>query len=446
MHAPSISRASTAHWMNPASDIRTGTIVAIVFFVGLLGWAGFVRLDAAAHAGGQLVVSGQRQAVQHREGGVVGRIMVHEGQHVSRGQLLIALAAPEVRAQERALASSVIRLLAQRARLEAEQSDLPRLATPAEFADLPDEDRPAAARALHAQQVELSARRATVSAQRGALGQRAAQARTQGRGYTRQVEATVEQLRIVDAQLAALAPLAERGFVAQTRLRELERLRAQLQGQEGQYDASIGGSRESAQESALQSLEAQRTYRERVAAELREVDTALGDALPKLAAARDQLRRTMIRAPATGAIVGLTAFTPGGVVAGGQKLMDIVPDRARLIVQARFSPDDADDLRIGQKAMVRFPSLHDRAQTDLTGQLTRLSADAFVDDHSGQGYYLGEIAVPANEMSHIQQHAGKSTLRAGLPAEILVPLRARTALDYLLEPLTDGFWASFHEH
>ncbi|MBJ6123252.1 HlyD family type I secretion periplasmic adaptor subunit [Sphingomonas sp. BT553] len=440
------ARSKPMRWMDPTSDIRTGTIVALLFFVGLIGWAAFARLDAAAHAAGQLVVSGQRQAVQHRDGGVVGRIMVHEGQHVRRGQTLIALAAPEVQAQERALASNTIRLLAQRARLLAEQTGQARLTPPAEFANLSDDDRPLADQALRAQQIELSARRATVSAQRGALGQRAAQARTQSRGYTRQVEATTEQLRLVDSQLAALAPLAQRGFVAQTRVRELERLRAQLQGQEGQYDASIGGSRQSAQENVLQSLQAQQTYRERTAAELREVDTALGDVLPKLTAARDQLARTMIRAPATGSVVGLSVFTAGGVINAGQKLMDIVPDRAPLIVQARFSTDDADDLKIGQDAMVRFPSLHNRALADLKGRLTKLSADSFVDEHSGQAYYAGEIVVPPSELKLVGAEDHGVTLRAGLPAEILVPLRARTALEYALEPITSGFWSSFREH
>ncbi|KQU57213.1 secretion protein HylD [Sphingomonas sp. Leaf339] len=440
------ARSAPPRWMDPTSDIRTGTIVALLFFIGLIGWAAFARLDAAAHAAGQLVVSGQRQAVQHRDGGVVGRIMVHEGQHVRRGQTLIALAAPEVQAQERALASNTIRLLAQRARLLAEQTGQGRLTPPVEFASLSDEDRPLADQALRAQQIELSARRATVSAQRGALGQRAAQARTQSRGYTRQVEATAEQLRLVDSQLAALAPLAQRGFVAQTRVRELERLRAQLQGQEGQYDASIGGSRQSAQENVLQSLQAQQTYRERTAAELREVDTALGEVLPKLTAARDQLARTMIRAPATGSVVGLSVFTAGGVINAGQKLMDIVPDRAPLIVQARFSTDDADDLKLGQEAMVRFPSLHNRALADMKGRLTKLSADSFVDDHSGQAYYTGEIIVPPSELRLIGTGDHKATLRAGLPAEVLVPLRARTALEYALEPITSGFWSSFREH
>ena len=89
----------------PSRDIRTGAIVAALFFILFLGWAAFARLDAAAYARGTLVVSGQRQTVQHRDGGVIGEIMVEEGQKVRRGDILVSLAAAEVQAQERALAS-----------------------------------------------------------------------------------------------------------------------------------------------------------------------------------------------------------------------------------------------------------------------------------------------------------------------------------------------------
>src|SRR5580765_1641588 len=103
----------------PRREIRTGLIIAGLFFVLFLGWATFARMDAAAYAGGRVSVSGQRQTVQHRDGGVVGAIYVKEGQRVQKGQVLIRLAASEVQAQERALAAQVISLLAQRARLQA---------------------------------------------------------------------------------------------------------------------------------------------------------------------------------------------------------------------------------------------------------------------------------------------------------------------------------------
>lgn len=432
---------------DPSGDIRFGLAIAIGFFVLFLGWAAFARLDAAAYATGVLEVSGQRQTVQHRDGGVVGAIYVREGQRVERGQLLVRLAAAEVLAQERALSAQAIRLLAQRARLEAEEMGTGTLATPAEFAMLPPEDRDDAALALRLQQRELVARRATLTAQRGALGQRAAQSDAQGRGYGTQVVSAQEQLRIIDEQLKALAPLAQKGFVSQTRLRELERMRADLVGQRGQFSASVAQTQGAARESQLTAIEAERTFRERTAADLRDVEVRLGDVLPKRAAALDQLRRTDIRAPATGAVIALSVFTPGGVVAPGQKLMDIVPEHTPLRIQARIAPDDADDLVVGQRALVKFPGLHERTLPDLEGRMTRLSADVLTDEKTGTAYFTGEVVVPRDQLALVRGVRGKDfALRAGMPVQVLVPLRKRTALSYAFEPLIGAFWGAFREH
>lgn len=439
--------AVPARAADPSREIRIGLIVAALFFVLFLGWAAFARLDAAAYAPGTLVVSGQRQSVQHRDGGVVGAIHVHEGQRVERGQLLIELAAAEVRAQERALASQTIRLLAQRARLEAEQLGQTRITPPPAFASLSPEDRGEAAMAMRLQQTELSARASVLSAQRGALGQRVAQSGEQGRGYGEQAVSAGEQLRLIDEQITALKPLAEKGFVSQTRMRELERARAQLQGSKGQFSASVAQTRGAARENELQGLEAEQSFRERTASDLRDVEIRLGELLPKWTAAKDQLERIAIRSPATGAVVGLSVFTPGGVISPGQKLMDVVPERTPLIVQARIAPDDADDLVIGQRTLVKFSGLHERTLPSLEGRITRLSADSFTDERSGQSYFTGEVTVPFDQLKLIQQVRGSAfALRAGMPVQVLIPLRKRTALDYALEPLLGSFWSSFREH
>jgi multidrug efflux pump subunit AcrA (membrane-fusion protein) len=171
---------------DPRRDVRMGVIIAALFFVGFLGWAAFARLDAAATASGMLEVSGQRQTVQHKDGGVVGRLLVREGQHVTRGQLLVRLAAADVEAQEHVLASQAISLLAQRARLQAEQAGIRTVAAPVEFASLPVGERAQAADVLRQQQHELQTRASVLAAQTGALGQRASEVMSRGHGYQQQ--------------------------------------------------------------------------------------------------------------------------------------------------------------------------------------------------------------------------------------------------------------------
>ena len=168
--------------------------------------------------------------------------------------------------------------------------------------------------------------------------------------------------------------------------------------------------------------------------------------LPKLAAARDQLARSEIRAPATGNVVGLTVFTPGGVIEPGAKLMDIVPARMPLTIEARLGASDGDDVRVGQTAFVRFESLHERALPALQGKVTRVSADAFTDERTGASYYTAEIDVPLSELKKVEELRGNDALRAGLPVSVTVPIRKRTALQYAFEPLTSAVRRSFKEH
>ncbi|HSX54425.1 MAG TPA: HlyD family type I secretion periplasmic adaptor subunit [Sphingomonas sp.] len=431
----------------PEREIRTGLIVSGLFFVVLLGWAAFAPLDSAAFAPGRLAVSGQRQAVQHREGGVVSRILVREDQRVRQGELLVELAAADVRAQERALAGQVISLKAERARLLAEQAGQASVVWPAEFAALTGEDKAEADAAVARQHEQFRARAAVLIAQTGAMRQQIAQSLQGATGFRKQAEASQQQARLVTEELDAIKEVAEKGYVAKTRLRALERARAELVGQEGQYAANTAQATTQAGEARIKLLEAERAFREKSSAELRNVELSLTDLEPRLRAARDQLERVRIRAPASGTVVGLSVFTPGGVIAPGQKLMDVVPRDAALVIEARVSPADADDVRAGQAAEIRFSGLHDRQLPILSGKVTRLSADSFEDERTGEPYFLAEVAVPATQLEAIRGVRGADfALRAGMPVEVLVPLRKRTALQYIFEPLTQTMWRSFREH
>jgi HlyD family secretion protein len=134
------------------------------------------------------------------------------------------------------------------------------------------------------------------------------------------------------------------------------------------------------------------------------------------------------------------------VIAPGQKLMDIVPTNAGLVIEARLNPQDADDIHVGQEVEVKFPSLHDRTLPVLKGTLTKLSADSFVDDKTGQRYFTAEATVPEATLERLKlAENGQFRLRPGLPAQVLIPLRKRTALQYLTQPLTEAIWRSFRE-
>ena len=285
-------------------------------------------LDAGAHAVGQIAVAGNRQSVQHPDGGVVTAIHVREGQHVRAGEVLIELSAPELKASERALTSDYLTLLAQRARLLAERMGQRNFAPPAEFATLSPADRELADQVMALQRSEMHARSGAVSAQQSVLGQRAQQLVQQQTGYTKQHEALIEQQRLIAEELDGLKSIAAKGFASINRVRQLERAQADLQGQAAQMTSEYARAGEGIGETRMQSLSVSRDRLEQVENDLKDTQGKISETLPKLIATREQLQRSQVRAPATGQVVGLQVFTVGGVVAAGQKLMDSFPTGA----------------------------------------------------------------------------------------------------------------------
>jgi len=403
-------------------EIRFGMVAFSSFFVVFLGWAAFAPLDAAVVAPGVVVVSGARQTVQHRDGGIVSHILVEDGQRVEQGEILIELSAPEVLARKEALLSQVLDLQMQRAQLQAHQRGSTQIDAPPEWEGLPPEDRQIADAALDRHRREASARRAALRTQRagGAVDARIA-------GYQEEIASLNRQDRLLEDELTGVRSLADRGLMPLTRVRALERAQAELDGRRAELRAAIA--------SALEDR----------AEELRDIEARLATLLPQLAGARAELENTLMRAPVAGVIVGLRANTVGGVIRPGDPVMDIVPEGQDLIVEAQVRPEDADDLRPGLVSEVRITAYTGRAMPILAGEVERVSADRFVDERTGQPFFLARVAVAHAELERLDATAEQSHMRPGLPAQVVIPTRKRTALQYFLEPLNQSLWSSFRE-
>ncbi|TPG20100.1 HlyD family type I secretion periplasmic adaptor subunit [Sphingomonas koreensis] len=429
----------------PARVALLGWIVAGLFFVVFFAWAAVARLDAAAQGQGQVSVVGNRQTVQQRDGGVIAALDVREGEHVRTGQVLIRLAGDEVRAQDRSLASSVINLQAQDARLEAEIAGRA-IAWPVSFANLPAEDREIAEKAKQLQLDQYRARHRSLSAEHDVLDQQEAQLRAQASGDRAQSTAAAGQRDSYREQLEAMQPVADKGFISKNQIRTLQRSITEMDGAEADYRSRAAAAGEQIGQSRDQFIQSQRKYVEDSAGQLRDDQFQLNDLVPKLSAAREQLARTLIRAPVAGRVVDLRVFTQGGVITPGQPILDIVPDAAPLVIKAQFDPTDIDGVGEGMAAEVRFLSFHERDLPILKGIVRNVSADTLHDDKTGKSFYTADIVVPHDQLVMLAQARGTTAgLRPGIPVQATVRVRARTALAYLFEPLGEAVSHSFHQ-
>jgi HlyD family type I secretion membrane fusion protein len=430
---------------SPRQAMWIGVVISVLFFVVLIGWAAFARLDAAAMGDGQVAISGNRQTVQHRDGGIVDAVDVREGQHVRSGQVLFRLKGAEVAATERALAGTVIDLQAQRARLESDIRGTP-IIWPASFAEASGDDRALVEHAKELQLAQRSARSNSLASNTAVLRQQQAEVARQSTGYSAQASASARQRASLQQQLASTQKLADEGYVSRNSVRAIERSIQQLEGSDAEYASRAAAAREQIGQTREQVVQTSRKYVEDSATLLRDTQFQMNEALPKWLAAKEQLERTVIRAPVAGRVVGLRVFSVGGVIQAGQPILDIVPDKAPLIVKANFQPTDIDGVFEGRQAEIKFLSLHERDLPILIGTVRNVSADSLRDEQSGRSYFTAEIVVPPSEIAKITAIRGSDTgIRPGVPVQTLVKLRARTALQYFFDPLTEAFARSLHE-
>lgn len=433
---------------NPWREGRMGVVVLAIFF-GVFGlWAAFAPLDAGVVAVGEVIVSGNRQVVQHREGGVISRVAVAEGDHVQQGQILIELSAVELAAQERALAGQAIELEASRERLLAEASRSDHVQRPASWDSLPPEYVGLADAILARHQDELRARRSAVWAQTGVQGERQGQLSARIAGYQEQIVAIDRQSALIGEELEGLRTLAQEGFAAETRVRSVERAQSELIGRRAELQGLIEQSRGGIGEARMQSVSIREDRAQLIAQELRVTETQLGDLTPRLHAVRTQLEASRVRAPAAGVVVGLSFFNEGAVIGPGEHILEIVPDEQDMVMRVNIRPLDADNVAVGQAVNVRLAAFEGRQMPYLRGVVSRVSADRFEDQRNGAHYFVAEVRAPSAELQRLSDAMGGRDLRLspGLPVEVVIPLRKRTALQYLVEPLSQAVWRSFREN
>ncbi|MBI3196522.1 MAG: HlyD family type I secretion periplasmic adaptor subunit [Rhodospirillales bacterium] len=423
---------------DPSFPAKIGLAVLLLFVAVLGAWGALAPLSGAAIAGGNLQVEGKRQSVQHPYGGVVERLLVKEGDPVVKGQVLLTLSETEPRAQLDMLEAEDAAQKATEARLIAERDGH---ATPAFDAILREHrDSRAAIQATASEAAIMMARRRQYESEIGALRQKIAQFDEQIRGASARLDGAERQGALIAEELSGTRQLAASGYAPRTRVMALERSVAQFEADRGLAAADIAKARQAIGETEIEIAKADRARITEIAGDLRTVQSRIAQIGPRIDAARDVLARTRVTAPATGAVVGLTAFTEGGVVQSGARILDVVPKDNPLIVEARLRLSDVNEVNAGRPADVRLTSIPRSERPIIRGQVMTVSADRLTDDQSAQGYYSIQVRLDPEDVKK-----ARIDLQSGMPAEVVMSTRARTLIDYLVGPLLDEMTGAFRE-
>ena len=416
-----------------------GTLVIIVFFGGLGGWASIAPLESAAIAPGVLSVESNRKTIQHFEGGIVAEILVRDGDRVDAGQALVRLDETQARSMLGQLRSRYHAALALEARLVAERDRLDHIV----FGDtlLQLHTDPKVSDSMLGETNIFNARRDSLVGQAGILRQRISQFQKEIDGLRGQIESESRQLELLSKEVVGLEDLVEKKLSGMQRLLALQRDAAEVAGQRSRHLSAIAQVEQNIAEERLKILELDTQRTNEVVEQLRETETLLFDLSERMSAAEHVLGRTRIDSPLAGIVVDLQVHTVGGVVSPGAALMDIVPIGEKLIIEAQVNPADIDSVHPGLTAQVVLTAFNRRNVAPLEGTVVFVSADRLTDERSVQPYFLARISLPEDPLPAHQE----LELYPGMQAEVMIVTGERTALEYLVRPVTRSFGRALRE-
>ncbi|AJI94832.1 type I secretion membrane fusion, HlyD family protein [Yersinia ruckeri] len=400
-------------------------------FGSFMLWALLAPLDKGVPVTGTVVVSGNRKAIQHPEGGIVERIRVHDGDRVEAGEVLLTLNAVRARSASDGLTAQYHQLLANEARLLAEQKgETQLLNTPhLELA----RQQPGMADILALQQQLLNSRQQALQLEMDGLRANIAGLQATMNAQRRVLSSKNLQKQALSQQLAGLQSLTEENYVPRNKMLETRQRYAELNGEIAQLSGEITRAEREIQQQNFRISQRQQEYQKEVNTQLAELQSTLTSVISQLESADFDLANVQMRSPVAGTVVEMKVFTEGGVIAAGQSLMEIVPDNQPLFVDARVPVAMVDKIQTGLPVELQFTAFNQSTTPKVEGTVTLLSADRLLDERTEEPYYSMRVEVSETG----RQKLDGLDVKPGMPVQGFVRTGERTLMNYLFKPLMD---------
>jgi HlyD family secretion protein len=418
---------------------RAGFLSMLVFVGGFSAWSWFTELNGAVVAHATLVSESYTKKIQHRDGGIVQKILVRDGDLVKAGQELVLLDPTETKAELGIVQSLLSESLVKKARLEAQRDGLRAMTLPQEVeANKADADL---AEIINGQQKLLVSTSDAVKGKRDQFDQQVSQLTEQIGGIDAQLESKKAQLKLINDELVNLRKLYQQGLVPVTRILQTEREVAQLTGEQGELFGQRASANGRIGEVKVQMIQLDEQNRNQALTDLREADAKIAELKERRISATARLSRMSIKAPTDGTIYQMSIHTEGGVISPGEALMLLVPEGDDLVLQAQVSPKDRPQIHTGQSAMIKFPSFNARTTPEVSGTITQIGADVTRVDAQTPPYYAVRLVISAAQLKLL----GDNKLEPGMGAEAFIQTTARSPFSYLIKPLRDQIEHAWRE-
>lgn len=405
-------------WHGWDANRRLIAVCAAGLFL-LIVWAAIARVDEVTRGMGKVIPSSKVQLIQASEPSTIASILVRPGQLVKKGDLLVQLENAQSQSQMGQLQAENERLAARAARLQGEGTGTGTGASCGEGTACAEEAQLAAVR------------RATAASKQSALAAQIEQRRrdlSEGQATVASLEGSV---RLAQQQVDTLAPMVAKKVIPQTELLSAQRELVDVQGRLSAARQGVARASAAIQEAQAQYSEAQLDFRQQALNERSEVAT-------KLAVNEQTIKGTSteLRAPVTGFVNDVKVNTVGGFVGAGEKVMQIVPQGDKLLIEARVTPKDIAFIKVGDRATVKVTAYDFSIYGGLTGQVRNISADSIYDENERQAYY---IVVIETDRAFIEKNGRRLPIMPGMICDVEIITGRKSILSYLFKPVLKAF-------
>jgi HlyD family type I secretion membrane fusion protein len=411
-----------------SGPVLFGGVAALALVAGVTLWSSTMSVASAAISSGKVTVEGNRKAVQHPTGGEIGIVYVREGQLVEKGQKLLQLELADAKAEATVLGSSRAAALLRAARLQAERADAAELAFPESLRD--QNSDPQVQMLFQQEAALLAARRVAYQGQISLLTQQIEGGRRQISALHGRASASQVQLKSIEDELTSLQPLVEKGLIARPRVLTLERSAAGLRGDLSSISGSITAEEDKIRAAEIQMQQLNKDRLETIARDSSDNDARLAEIEPRLQSAQWRLSQSVLVAPESGYVYGLSVFGPGATLVPGQTALEIVPKDDPLVLAVEINPTDVNRVHPGQSASIHLLPYRQRYHKAIPGTLEKVSADRFEDKATNRTYYKGVVRIDPKDIEEAQVE-----LTPGMPAQVSIETGKRTILAYFLDPV-----------
>lgn len=416
-----------------------GYVIILLFFGGLGGWAAFAPLASGVNVAGSIEADSGIKTVQHLEGGLVSEVLVREGDRITTGQVLARLDPLRTDAQTVAQESSLVSLLAERARLRSELAGDPSISLDAELTQA--RTNPVYGKIIDSELKLFEELRDSRAKTLEIQLEQIAQIETELRSYDIRMATVEEALGLIDEELASVQELFDKRLTTKSRLLAIKRAKTGLVGQQGTLKEAIAqtnqrlAERKLAIEARLQSERTQNLSR------LNQLDPEIARRREIVGVLADQKSRIEVKASANGRVMNLQIRNQGQVVSGGQVLMEIVPQNETMVLKGKLKSKDIEQVKTGAMVKVRLTAFNPRLTPPVDGQLISITPTTVPTD---KGQPLYGVTVQLDQKS-LRKAIGDQQLTAGMPATGLIAVGEQTLLSYLMTPMIASFQMALRE-